>query len=103
MKIVEPSWLVARRLLRDLLRLGRPIRRMALELSTHARGIAPLLGKRRKLPWQWKPVVLERNRVRRLGGKKYLNLIRGRQNLIANPRNLHLVQAILKDQPCLAP
>jgi hypothetical protein len=67
---------------------------MALEFSAHARGIAPLLGKLRKSPWQWKLVVPEQNRARHPGGKKYLNLIRGRQSPIANPRNLRLVQAI---------
>jgi hypothetical protein len=51
---------------------------MALEFSAHARGIAPLLGKLRKSPWQWKPVAPEQNRARHPGGKKYLNLIRGR-------------------------
>jgi hypothetical protein len=61
--------------------------------------IAPKLDMPHKLPLRLLLVVPELIHVRHLGGRKYLNLSHGKLSAVANPRNLHLDQAILKDQP----
>jgi hypothetical protein len=47
-----------------------------------------------KLLWQLILDVLEQIHVRHLGGRKYLNLSHGKLSAAANPRSLHLDQAI---------
>jgi hypothetical protein len=61
-------------------------------VRAHDTALAP--GKLRKLLWQLKPDVPEPSRARHLGDKKYLNLGHGKLSAIANPRSLHLDQAI---------
>jgi len=58
------------------------------------RGIVRELGRLRKLLWQLKLGVPEPIRVRHLGGRKYLNLGLDKLSAAANPRSLHLDQAI---------
>jgi hypothetical protein len=58
------------------------------------RDIGQSLGKLRKLLWQLLLDVPEQIHVRHLGGRRYLNLSHGKLSAAANPRSLHLGQAI---------
>jgi hypothetical protein len=59
-----------------------------------ALGTALVLDKLRKLLLQLLLDVHELIHVRHLGGRKYLNLSHGKLSAAANPRSLHLDQAI---------
>jgi hypothetical protein len=59
-----------------------------------ALGTALVLDKLRKLLLQLLLDVRELIPVRHLGGRKYLNLSHGKLSAAANPRSLHLDQAI---------
>jgi hypothetical protein len=56
--------------------------------------IEPALGRLRKLLLRLILDVPEQIPVRRLGDRKYLNLGLGKLSATANPRSLHLDQAI---------
>jgi hypothetical protein len=60
----------------------------------HVHGTGLLLGKRHRSLSQLLLDVPEQTHVRRLDDKKYLNLNHGKLSQAANPRNLHLDQAI---------
>jgi hypothetical protein len=80
--------------LRDLLHSCHPKHRKAHESSEPFRDIGQSLGKLRKLLWQLLLDVPEQIHVRHLGGRRYLNLSHGKLSAAANPRSLHLAQAI---------
>jgi hypothetical protein len=60
----------------------------------HVHGTGQLLGRRHRLLSQLLLDVPEQIHVRRLDDKKYLNPFPDRLSQAANPRNLHLDQAI---------
>jgi hypothetical protein len=67
---------------------------MVHESSARDPDIERVLGRLRKLLLRLIPDVPEPIPVRRLGDRKYLSLGLGKLSAAANPRNLHLDQAI---------
>jgi hypothetical protein len=86
--------LVSRNTLRDLLHSCRPKLHMVHESLVRDPDIERALGRLRKLLLRLTPDVPEQIPVRRLGDRKYLNLDLGKLSAAANPRSLHLDQAI---------
>jgi hypothetical protein len=60
----------------------------------HVHDIGQEPGKPHKLLWQLLLDVPEQIHVRHRDGRKYLNLGRGKLSAAANPKSLHLDQAI---------
>ena len=80
--------------LRDLLHSCHPIPRKAHESLARGRDTERALGRLHKWLWQLILDVPEQIHVRHLGGRRYLNLGLGKLSAAANPRSLHLDQAI---------
>lgn len=78
----------------DLLHSCRPTLRMVRAFLERDLGTARVLDKRRRWPLQSILGVPELIRVRHLGGRRYLNPGLGMLSAAANPRSLHLDQAI---------